>query len=86
VGEELRFALITSDASLHPAAERPADAIPALSVAKSGAFISVRPSTQRKCARCWHLRADVGSDPRHPDACLRCVSNVEGPGETRRFA
>jgi isoleucyl-tRNA synthetase len=86
VGEELRFALITSQASLHDAAGRPADAIPAASVARSGAFISVRPSTQRKCIRCWHLRADVGSDPRHPDVCLRCVTNLEGPGETRRFA
>jgi isoleucyl-tRNA synthetase len=86
VGEELRFALITSDAALRDAAGRPADAVAALSVAKSGAFISVRPSSERKCTRCWHLRADVGTDPRHPDACLRCVSNVEGPGETRRFA
>jgi isoleucyl-tRNA synthetase len=86
LGEELRFALITSEASLRDAAERPAEAIPATSVAKSGAFISVRPSTERKCGRCWHLRPDVGADPRHPDVCLRCVSNVEGPGEIRRFA
>jgi len=86
VADELRFALITSEASLCDASERPAEAIPATSVAKSGAFISVRPSTERKCSRCWHLRPDVGADPRHPDLCLRCVSNVDGPGETRRFA
>jgi len=86
VGEELHYALITSGASLRDASERPEEAIPAASVAKSGAYISVQSSTERKCSRCWHLRPDVGADPRHPDVCLRCVSNVEGPGETRRFA
>ena len=33
-----------------------------------------------------HLRSDVGSDPRHPELCARCVVNVEGPGEERKFA
>ena len=86
LGEELRFALITSEAHLRDAAARPADAIPATSVASSGVFISVRPSTERKCVRCWHLRADVGTDARHPEICARCASNLEGPGETRRVA
>jgi len=86
LGDELRFALITSAARLHEAATRPADAVPAPSVAKAGVYIAVRPSTGTKCVRCWHLRPDVGSDPRHPEVCARCASNVEGPGETRRFA
>jgi isoleucyl-tRNA synthetase len=86
LGEELHFALITSEAHLHDAAERPADAIAASSVAKSGVYISVRPSTAPKCIRCWHLRPDVGADPRHPQICGRCAGNLEGPGETRRFA
>ena len=41
---------------------------------------------QPKCVRCYHLRSDVGSDPRHPELCARCVVNVEGPGEERQFA
>ena len=86
LGDELRFALITSEARLHDAATRPADAAAAPSVAKAGVYIAVRPSTGKKCVRCWHLRPDVGSDPRHPEACARCAGNVEGPGETRRFA
>jgi isoleucyl-tRNA synthetase len=49
-------------------------------------WIEVVPSTQPKCVRCWHLRSDVGIDPRHPELCARCVLNVEGPGEERRFA
>ena len=86
LGDELRFVLITSIARVRDAAERPADAVPAASVAKEGVWISVTPSTAPKCARCWHLREDVGSNPAHPEICGRCVTNVEGPGEQRRFA
>ncbi|HUO78709.1 MAG TPA: isoleucine--tRNA ligase [Steroidobacteraceae bacterium] len=86
LGDELRFALITSEARLHDAATRPASAAPAPSVAKAGVYIAVRPSTERKCVRCWHLRPDVGADPRHAQICARCAANLEGPGETRRFA
>ena len=49
-------------------------------------WIEVKPSKQPKCVRCWHLRKDVGSDPRHPELCARCVVNIEGPGEERKFA
>ena len=49
------------------------------------AWIDARASVNRKCIRCWHYRADVGSNPAHPDICLRCVSNVEGPGEDRKW-
>jgi isoleucyl-tRNA synthetase len=86
LGDELRFALITSEARLHEAAARPADAAPAPSVARAGVYVAVRPSTDQKCVRCWQLRPDIGADPRHPEACARCAGNVEGPGETRRFA
>ena len=86
IGDELRFVLITSSARLLPAAGRPADAVPATTVAKTGAWITVRVQDAPKCARCWHRRPDVGSDPRHPEICGRCVSNLDGPGETRRYA
>jgi isoleucyl-tRNA synthetase len=86
IGDELRFVLITSQARLRKAAERPADAVPALSVAKEGAWISVAALDAKKCARCWHRRDDVGRDPRHPEICGRCVGNLEGPGETRHHA
>jgi isoleucyl-tRNA synthetase len=53
---------------------------------REGVWIEVKPSSQPKCVRCWHLRSDVGSDPSHPELCARCVVNVEGPGEERKFA
>jgi len=86
IGDELRFVLITSQARLCKAADRPADAVPALSVAKEGAWISVSVLAAPKCARCWHRRDDVGSDPKHPEICARCVGNLEGPGESRHHA
>lgn len=86
IGEELRFVLITSEATLRPAGERPAEAVAATTVAETGAWIVVRPVEDAKCVRCWHRRADVGADDRHPELCIRCVGNLEGPGESRRWA
>ena len=86
LGDELRFVLITSQARMRPAAERPADAAVATSVAGTGAWIAVAVDPAPKCLRCWHRRADVGSDPDHPEICGRCVTNLDGAGETRYFA
>jgi isoleucyl-tRNA synthetase len=73
LGDELRFVFITSRATLHRAEGTPVR-------------VTVTPSKNPKCARCWHWRADVGADPKHPGICGRCVSNLFGPGEPRRFA
>jgi isoleucyl-tRNA synthetase len=85
LGDELRFLLITSEAQVHEAASAPAGGVAAFGAGEGGVWITVRPSSDPKCVRCWHRRPDVGSDARHPQLCARCVSNVEGPGEQRRF-
>ncbi|MEE4278791.1 MAG: isoleucine--tRNA ligase [Halieaceae bacterium] len=83
LGDELRFVLITSEASIAALADAPESARatdqPALRIVASA-------STKEKCERCWHRRADVGSSPEHPTLCARCVSNVDGDGEVRHFA
>ena len=81
--DELRFLLITGDAKVAPSNTLPATAVKA---SQEEVWIEVKPSTSPKCVRCYQLRADVGSNPNHPQICSRCVSNVEGPGEERRFA
>jgi isoleucyl-tRNA synthetase len=86
LGDELRFVLITSDARVHAAEARPAEAVPGDPDAATALWIHVRPSDEVKCVRCWHKRADVGADPAHPELCARCAVNLEGAGETRRFA
>ncbi len=65
LGDDLRFVLITSRATLH--------------YREGGGFdVEVSPSAHVKCERCWHYRADVGSSAAHPTLCQRCVSCVEG--------
>jgi len=82
VASELRFLFITSRLDLHALSARPEDAVKGEG---SDAFIRAVASKHSKCIRCWHYRADVGSDPEHPEICARCVENVEGAGESRRW-
>jgi isoleucyl-tRNA synthetase len=83
-GDELRFFLITSAAQVH-AAEAPPGAVPATNTGSGGVWILAQPTEDPKCVRCWQRRADVGKDTRHPELCSRCVSNIEGPGESREY-
>ena len=71
--DDLRFVLIVSRATLH---HRESD----------GFTVDVSPSVHVKCDCCWHYRADVGSHAEHPSICGRCVSNLFGAGEARKYA
>ncbi|HDU7928613.1 TPA: isoleucine--tRNA ligase [Legionella pneumophila] len=81
LGEELRFLLITSGAKASPINHSPKG----LSVTDCGVSIQVIASVHEKCARCWHRRADVGQNQEHPELCLRCVGNISGYHEERRY-
>ncbi|MFA9440483.1 isoleucine--tRNA ligase [Uliginosibacterium sp. sgz301328] len=70
LGEDLKFVFITSKATLVQGDER----------------IDVQPSSEEKCGRCWHYRADVGAHAEHPELCGRCVANLYGAGEVRSHA
>ncbi len=83
LGDELRFVLICSDVRLHTMDKRPAEA---LDTDLAGLAVRISTSAHAKCVRCWHHREDVGSDPTHPELCGRCVANVAGGGENRRYA
>jgi isoleucyl-tRNA synthetase len=79
LADDLRFVLITSSAVLTPVATAADEAV------------IVTASAHAKCERCWHYRADVGSDSvgadaGHPGLCGRCVSNLYGGGEARAHA
>ena len=76
LGDELRFVLITSGAAVRP-----------LLVENGADFgVEVAVSAHEKCVRCWHYREDVGARKDDPELCGRCVENVNGSGEQRRFA
>ena len=85
IGDELRFVLITSYARVHALEEAPESAVTA-QVAGLNFRIRVTPSQHAKCVRCWHHREDVGTHAKHPELCGRCVENIDGDGERRRFA
>jgi len=80
--DELRFVLICSSACLKTG-EIPGDAV---ATDIEGLSVVVTKSEHAKCARCWHHRDDVGVNSEHPELCGRCVENIEGEGEARRFA
>ncbi len=82
LGNELRFVLITSYATVKPLSEAPADAV-SIDAALS---LMVAPTTHKKCDRCWHRREDVDVNAQYPGLCSRCVENVAGSGELRHFA
>ena len=85
LGDELRFVLLTSEARTGDLDQAP-EQVQRVKLEDGEIALQVTPSEHEKCVRCWHYRADVGSDPAHPELCGRCIENIEGPGETRRVA
>lgn len=83
LADELRFVLLTSKAVVLVADSQPEGA---LVTDVAGLWLQVAASGATKCERCWHHVEDVGSHEGHGDICGRCVTNVAGAGETRRFA
>jgi len=71
LGDDLKYVLITSAATVRAGAET---------------AVLVAPSTNAKCDRCWHWRADIGANPKYATICGRCANNLEGPGEERVHA
>ncbi len=74
LGDDLKFVLITSAAVLQGGAHG------------NAIIVNASATKHEKCERCWHYRADVGSDANHPTICGRCVSNLYGSGEAREYA
>jgi isoleucyl-tRNA synthetase len=72
--DDLKFVFITSQATVEQAANEEEESV------------QVTPSEAQKCERCWHYRRDVGVDHAHAGLCGRCVANLFGGGEPRRFA
>ncbi|WP_077421469.1 isoleucine--tRNA ligase, partial [Rodentibacter trehalosifermentans] len=83
LGDELRFVLITSKATVKPLADKPAGLAEG---ELEGIAVSVVRSSGEKCPRCWHYSDKIGINPQHPALCPRCVENVAGNGEIRHFA
>ena len=85
--DELRFVLITSAATIQLVVETPPkEAVHYTLSSNDEIWVAVAASAHTKCVRCWHHREDVGKSAEHPELCGRCIDNIEGAGEVRRFA
>ncbi|MGJ3351541.1 isoleucine--tRNA ligase [Morganella sp. Je.2.23] len=83
LGNELRFVLLTSQADVKPLSAAPESAV---NSELAGLRIGFGKAEGSKCPRCWHYTTDIGQDSEHPELCGRCVTNVAGNGEERKFA
>ncbi|WP_071873204.1 isoleucine--tRNA ligase [Atopomonas hussainii] len=83
LGDELRFVLITSKASVKALGEAGEGAV---ATDVEGLKLAIVVSQAPKCVRCWHHREDVGQHAGHEEICGRCVDNVAGSGEERAHA
>ncbi|ABI56206.1 isoleucine--tRNA ligase [Alkalilimnicola ehrlichii MLHE-1] len=86
LGDELRFVLITSEARVEDLERAPVESVEVPGENGQGFRLFAAASQHPKCTRCWHHRPDVGHHADHPELCGRCVSNVDGEGETRHYA
>jgi len=84
LGDELRFVLLTSEAIVADYAAAGADT--QQSDILKGLKVALRKAEGEKCPRCWHYTTDVGKAAGHEEVCGRCVSNLAGAGEQRKFA
>ncbi|AOA56966.1 isoleucine--tRNA ligase [Acinetobacter larvae] len=78
--DELRFVLITSEAIVHDDAEQ------GEVTEIDGLRVKVSAAAGEKCVRCWHVLPDVNTHAEHPGLCQRCIVNVTGSGEVRKYA
>ena len=51
-----------------------------------GLRVQISAAEGEKCVRCWHVLPDVNTHTDHPGLCGRCIVNVTGRGEVRKYA
>ncbi|MFV9996373.1 MAG: isoleucine--tRNA ligase [Arsenophonus endosymbiont of Dermacentor nuttalli] len=81
--DELRFVLLTSQAKVIDIVKAP---VQAQDSELSGLKIAFHKAEGDKCPRCWHYATDIGREAEYAELCGRCVTNVAGNGEIRKFA
>ncbi|VAY02157.1 Isoleucine--tRNA ligase [Arsenophonus endosymbiont of Aleurodicus dispersus] len=82
LGDELRFVLLTSQAKVIDITQ----SSQAKNSELSGLEIAFQQAEGDKCPRCWHYATDIGQEVEYAELCGRCVTNVAGNGEIRKFA
>ncbi|SBT82048.1 Isoleucine--tRNA ligase [secondary endosymbiont of Trabutina mannipara] len=83
VGNELYFALLTSNAVVADYDAAGNDAMQCQGL--KGLKITLERAVGKKCQRCWHYELNIGQNTNYPEICSRCVTNIAGYGEKRKF-
>ncbi|CDH21607.1 isoleucine tRNA synthetase [Xenorhabdus bovienii str. kraussei Quebec] len=83
LSDELRFVLLTSQIEVAAYAAAGNDA---QQTELKGLKVAFHKADGEKCPRCWHYAKNVGLVAEHAELCGRCVTNVAGNGEERKFA
>ncbi len=82
LSDELRFVFLTSKVTISQTDNWPSEALRS----ETGTYaIVVHKTEAKKCVRCWHHVADVGTNSNHVEICQRCVENLHGDGEKRLY-
>lgn len=81
--DELRFVMIVSKVTVASYTDKTSEAVDS---DVQGLAIAVKASSAKKCDRCWHYVDSVGTIEGHECVCQRCVTNIDGEGEVRKFA
>lgn len=82
IQDELRFVLITSYTEVredHKEENLVMTEVP-------GLRLHIHATSNEKCARCWHRCSDVNQNKDYPGLCGRCIDNIFGEGEIRKYA
>ncbi|PWI57686.1 isoleucine--tRNA ligase [Sulfoacidibacillus thermotolerans] len=67
--DEWKELLIVSEVHVHG----PAEIAPKEALYGEHVTVFVTEAKGEKCPRCWHVRQDVGANPKVPDVCPRCA-------------
>lgn len=80
---ELYFLMLTSSVKVFDYVDACKYAYQSKSI--NGLKITLEKAKGEKCKRCWHYEEDIGQNAEYPDICGRCIMNLTGPGEERKF-
>jgi isoleucyl-tRNA synthetase len=80
--DELHFWFIVSITNVYSDLDIPEDA---QETEITGLYTVISFSPHPKCARCYHRRKDVDLDKKYPGICYRCIDNITGVGEVRKY-
>ncbi|BGI50937.1 MAG: isoleucine--tRNA ligase [Arsenophonus endosymbiont of Ceratovacuna japonica] len=82
ISDELHFVLLTSQAKVIDINKA---TVNAQNSELSGLKIDLQKAKGNKCPRCWHYTTDIGLEADYIELCSRCITNISGNGEIRKF-